>query len=170
MTEGNQEVKTSQEIGEASLNAQFASIWRRAVAFVIDAAIFVVVYLIILGPLLTWLGNRQEKSANAVRLPFSVVVLTSVLVSVLGLIILNWLYFALFESGKRQATIGKRIMGIYVTDYRRRRIDFGRASGRFFSKFISLFLLGAGFIMAPFTPKKQALHDIMAQTIVLRRR
>jgi uncharacterized RDD family membrane protein YckC len=66
------------------------------------------------------------------------------------------------------ATPGKRLMGIKVVDINSAPINFWRAMGRTLSKvFISsIFLIG--FIMAAFTSKKQALHDLMANTIVIK--
>jgi uncharacterized RDD family membrane protein YckC len=56
-----------------------------------------------------------------------------------------------------------------VTDLAGRRISFGRATGRFFAKYISATILMIGFVMAGFTEKKQALHDILAGTLVIRK-
>jgi uncharacterized RDD family membrane protein YckC len=81
-----------------------------------------------------------------------------------------WLYFALQESSSRQATIGKRCCGIVVTDLGGNRISFGRATGRYFGKFISSLTLMIGYMMAGWTRRKQALHDIMAECLVLRRK
>jgi uncharacterized RDD family membrane protein YckC len=50
-----------------------------------------------------------------------------------------------------------------------RRISFARASGRYFGKILSSAILMIGYIMAGFTAKKQALHDILADCLVLRR-
>jgi uncharacterized RDD family membrane protein YckC len=60
-------------------------------------------------------------------------------------------------------------MSIVVTDLQGSRISFARATGRHFAKYLSAFLLGIGFLMAAFTSKKQALHDIIAETTVLKR-
>jgi uncharacterized RDD family membrane protein YckC len=83
--------------------------------------------------------------------------------------IISWLYFSLMESSRRQATPGKMALGILVTDEFGNRITFGRATGRFFSKVISYITLTIGFMMAGWTRKKQALHDIMARTLVVRK-
>ncbi|HET9671891.1 MAG TPA: RDD family protein [Actinomycetota bacterium] len=80
----------------------------------------------------------------------------------------QWLYFALMESSSRQATVGKMALGIRVTDVDGRRVSFGRATGRYFAKFLSALILGIGFLMAAFTEKKQALHDMIAGTLVVR--
>lgn len=81
----------------------------------------------------------------------------------------TWLYFALQESSSAQATLGKRVLGIKVIDYEGRRIGFARATGRFWGKTLSGILFNIGYIMAAFTARKQALHDILAQTLVIRR-
>ena len=83
--------------------------------------------------------------------------------------ILHWLYFALMESSTWQGTLGKKALGLEVTDLEGRRISFGRATGRFFAKIISALILWIGFIMAGFTEKKQALHDMIAGTLVIRK-
>jgi uncharacterized RDD family membrane protein YckC len=83
--------------------------------------------------------------------------------------ILHWLYFALMESSTWQATLGKKALGLEVTDLEGKRIGFGRASGRFFGKILSVLILWIGFIMAGFTEKKQALHDMLAGTLVIRK-
>lgn len=79
-----------------------------------------------------------------------------------------WLYEALMMSSEWQATVGKRVMSIIVTDVYGRRISFARATGRHFAKYISAFILFIGFIMAAFTARKQALHDMIAETLVVR--
>ena len=84
------------------------------------------------------------------------------IVSVVG----PWLYSSLFESSKWQATPGKRLLGVYVTDLNGGKISFGRASARYFSKSISYLILGVGFFIAGITHNKQALHDKIASTLV----
>ena len=79
----------------------------------------------------------------------------------------SWLYFVLMESSASQATLGKMALGIVVTTGQGERISFGRANGRYFSKIISGIILGIGYMMAGFTEKKQALHDIIADTLVV---
>jgi uncharacterized RDD family membrane protein YckC len=79
-----------------------------------------------------------------------------------------WLYEAFMLSSEWQATVGKRAMSIMVTHVDGSRISFARATGRHFAKYISAFILCIGFIMAAFTAKKQALHDMMAETVVIR--
>jgi uncharacterized RDD family membrane protein YckC len=85
-------------------------------------------------------------------------------------VVAQWLYFAGMESSPRQATFGKAAMSLCVTDLTGQPLTFGHATGRFFAKIMSgLIPLGIGYIMAGFTKKKQALHDIIAGTPVLRK-
>lgn len=83
-------------------------------------------------------------------------------------LMLSWIYYASMESSSWQATLGKKILGLRVTDLAGNRITFARASGRFFGKILSGMILGIGFLMAGFTARKQALHDILAGCLVLR--
>ncbi len=81
---------------------------------------------------------------------------------------MQWLYFAMMESSTRQATLGKMILHLKVTDMDGSRITFGRATGRYFGKVLNGFIpLAIGFIIAGFTEKKQALHDFIASTLVV---
>ena len=83
-------------------------------------------------------------------------------------VVVWWLYVALSESSAAQATPGKRALGLRVTDTAGRRLSFGRASSRNFGKILSCLILFIGFVMAGFTRRRQALHDLMAETVVLR--
>jgi uncharacterized RDD family membrane protein YckC len=90
-------------------------------------------------------------------------------VSYLLSIAIAWLYFAFMESSARQATVGKMALGIVVTDMDGNRIGFGRATGRFFAKYLSALILAIGFIMVAFTQKKQGLHDLIVNTLVVKK-
>ena len=81
----------------------------------------------------------------------------------------TWLYYTLFEASNWQATPGKRIMKIYVTDLYGQRLTFGRAALRNLAKFISSLTFLVGYLIAGFTEKKQALHDLISSCLVLRR-
>jgi uncharacterized RDD family membrane protein YckC len=83
--------------------------------------------------------------------------------------LLTWPYFAGMESSAAQATPGKIAMGIAVTDLAGDRLGFGRATARFFAKNLSAALLLIGFVIAGFTEKKQALHDLLTDSLVIRK-
>ena len=79
----------------------------------------------------------------------------------------GWLYYSIFESSTIQGTPGKMAVRIKVTDLEGQKVGFGKATGRFFGKIISLFVLLIGFIMVAFNQKKQGLHDKMSGCLVV---
>jgi uncharacterized RDD family membrane protein YckC len=79
-----------------------------------------------------------------------------------------WLYAAFSESSKWRATLGKRMMGLQVVTAQGDQLNFGQASVRHFMKFLSLFTAGVGFIMAGWTKRRQALHDMPTDCLVIR--
>lgn len=135
-----------------------AGFWRRVAAYMLDSIILSVAALIFFA-LIAGLGWMASDSPG---LAFFILFLGYV-----GLIVGMWLYFAKFESGPKQATPGKQVMGIKVTDDKGNRIGFGRATGRFFGKIVSGMIFNIGYMMAGFTGRKQALHDMMAGCCVV---
>jgi uncharacterized RDD family membrane protein YckC len=83
-------------------------------------------------------------------------------------ILIGWLYFSLLESSSWQGTVGKKVLGLRVTDMNGNRISFGRATGRYFGMILSSMICFIGFIMVAFTEKKQGLHDMLAGTLILK--
>lgn len=83
--------------------------------------------------------------------------------------LIAWCYYAGMESSPMRGTIGKWALGIYVTDLEGNRVSFVQATGRFFGKMISGLLLGIGYLMAGITDRKQAMHDKMADCLVMRK-
>ncbi|WCJ58753.1 RDD family protein [Fontisphaera persica] len=77
-----------------------------------------------------------------------------------------WVYTAGMLSSSWQATIGKRVCELKVTDYDGRRISFGRATWRCLASLLSALLLCLGFLMIAWTKRRQGLHDFMANTLV----
>ena len=81
----------------------------------------------------------------------------------------GWAYCSSLESSRRQATFGKHLLGIVVTDSDGNRLTFPAASLRYFAKTVSALPLMAGFVLAAFTPRRQALHDLLGGCAVLTR-
>jgi uncharacterized RDD family membrane protein YckC len=82
---------------------------------------------------------------------------------------LVWGYFAVLEACAWRATLGKLVVGVRVTTLDGRRIGVGRATARLLAKFgLSLALLGLGFVLAAVDARRQALHDRVAGTLVVR--
>lgn len=163
---GNQ-VGMTQDTGSATAHraVAYAGFWLRAVAYVLDTILLgVFSALTILAPLV---------SRGAISIDNPLDVYTSqtrqFIALRLLLLLIAWIYFAQLESSPWKATLGKKALGLQVTDIEGNRISFGRASARYFGKFISGFILLGGFIMAGFTEKKQALHDILVGCLVIRK-
>jgi uncharacterized RDD family membrane protein YckC/Tfp pilus assembly major pilin PilA len=123
----------------------YAGFWRRAAAYLVDSIV-----LLIPNVVLAMALQRREPASSLAQ--FAV----------------WWLYKSLMESGSRQATLGKMALGIKVTDVHGARISFGRATGRFFASLLSMLIFCIGLLMAAFTRRKQALHDLIAGTLVVR--
>jgi uncharacterized RDD family membrane protein YckC len=165
------------QVPVAQAGIAYAGFWLRLVAAIIDgfvlsiplAPIFILMFLSTFRNLQE-LQNMQEPMAMwAILGPKIVLVLV---ISAIA----SWLYWGLCESSSWQATLGKKVLGLIVTDLEGRRISFGRASGRFWTGrgVSSIPYLGGTYFMVDcicvgFTAKKQAVHDIVAGCLVLRK-
>ncbi len=160
-------------IASARKPVAYAGFWLRFVAIIIDSIAVGAAARILLFPFFAALGMRMAIMRSwpmAPMAPGAILALIGTLFWLIAIMsIVKWLYYALLESSAWQATLGKKALGLMVTDLEGYRISFGRASGRFFAKIISGIILWIGFIMAGFTEKKQALHDMIAGTLVLRK-
>ncbi|TMF93619.1 MAG: RDD family protein [Chloroflexi bacterium] len=131
----------------------YAGFWRRLLAYLIDA--------LVLGAIEFTLGVGAYLIAPGDIRAFANVAPVSAAVA--------WAYFALLESSPARGTLGKIALELYVGDAHGDPITFRRATARYLLKTLSTLLLGTGWLMAAFTPRKQALHDVLAGTLVLRR-
>jgi uncharacterized RDD family membrane protein YckC/Tfp pilus assembly major pilin PilA len=129
----------------------YSGFWRRFAAFVVDFIVMTIAFAVLRGAL----GVFGIKTGDP-------------RVTLLG-VIGGWLYFALLESSAQQATLGKRALGVKVTSSSGERIGFGRASGRYLAKFLSGITFGFGYLMVVFTSRRQGLHDMIADTLVVQR-
>jgi len=160
--------------GHGPAERDYAGFWKRFAARIIDLMIVGVVTSVLAAAIafgsgwsgvFIWrvfgAGGGSETIAGGVMAATWVVTL-----------ILNWLYFTLLESSGRQATVGKMALGIVVTDLNGARISFAKANARFWSQVLLgliWLVLVVGYIMAGFTERKQALHDLVAGTLVVNR-
>ena len=147
---------------------EYAGFWRRSLALVIDQLILSVpsglIFLLFILPTITAALHTEDADAIATM------VLSSIASWILAAIILSLIplaYYTFFECSSYQATPGKMALGIIVTDMDGRQISFARSLGRNLGKIISKMILYIGFIMAGLTLKKQALHDMLADCLVV---
>jgi uncharacterized RDD family membrane protein YckC len=138
----------------------YAGFGRRFVAYLIDSILMAVIFLPVGFAFGAFIGLSGLEGDELVS------VAASGLINLFSLIV-TWLYSAILESSVWQATLRKRVLGIRVTDLSGNRISFGKATGRHFAKYLSSLVCLIGFIMAAFTEKKQALHDMLANTLVV---
>jgi uncharacterized RDD family membrane protein YckC len=140
----------------------YGGFWIRFVAYIIDGFLLNIVFWI----LATIVGVRLIPADPAKVDPAEF--MAEMGKFQIAALIVTWLYFALMESSARGATVGKMVCGLRVVDEQGNRISFGRATGRFFAKFISSLILMIGYLMVAFTDRKRGLHDIIAGTLVVK--
>lgn len=156
----------------------YADFFLRLVAYIIDSIIMGVAVVAMFIPIaaltgaaanLRLLEEAQRQSGQPD--PAAIAAIISVIVTFAGVaLLITWLYHAYFESSSWQATPGKRVVNIYVTDLNGQQLTFLNATGRHFAKIVTgLIPFFLGYIMAAFTERRQALHDMIAGTLVLRR-
>ncbi len=85
-------------------------------------------------------------------------------------LLLPVLYFAAFEASARAATPGKRLLGFHVRTTNGRRAGFGRLLLRNLLKWLSAAPWMAGFLLAILTPRRQALHDLLSGSVMIKGR
>jgi len=148
----------------------YAGFWIRFVAIIIDGLLLNFITFILIVPILGLIGFASFGLSELTEMePEEMGLAVVALLAPLSIanIILYWLYFALQQSSTWQATIGKRAVGIMVTDLNGERLTFTTASVRYLGRVISNMTMLIGYIIAGFTQKKQALHDMIAGTYVV---
>jgi uncharacterized RDD family membrane protein YckC len=131
---------------------RYAGFWIRAVAFAIDLIILTLLFLFVAAFCLRNYGG-DSYSLRPITIQS----------------VISFLYFALFWSSPMQATLGQKFCGLKVVDgIGARRISLMRALSRTFALVLSGLLLGIGYLMAAFTERKRALHDMVADTCVVK--
>ena len=158
----------------AGTSINFAGFWLRLVAAILDNIILSVptvpLAILLFATLLPGIAVAHGNPALLFLTFFPRIILFVILI-----LAVKWLYWALMEASSWQATLGKKALGLYVTDLQGNRISFGKASGRFWSgRGLSLVPLGNLYyfvdcICCGFTEKKQAVHDMIAGCLVMRK-
>ncbi len=148
---------------------RYASFWIRLAAAAIDGFLVTIAYYLVIIPLYVAIGVSGAFSLDSSDESTGALLAAAGALSLILSFGIGWLYEAILTSSVRQATFGKSALGLVVTDIHGERISFARASGRYFSKIPSSMIFMIGYFMQPFTEKKQALHDIMAGTVVLKK-
>ncbi len=152
----------------STISVSYAGFWIRLGAYLIDFVIlFAVLFVfgLVAGVVFGINHAVHMTSASPNAMPtMPAINYTGIVIFYIVEMIGVWLYYAILESSEWRGTIGKKALGLAVTDMNGRRLSFGRATGRYFAKMVSAMVLCVGFIMVAFTGKKQGLHDMMAST------
>jgi uncharacterized RDD family membrane protein YckC len=151
---------------------KYAGFWKRLVAIIIDGIIIGIVQTFIFVPILGALGFGFFNSQPDLSNPEEAAGMLGAMMAAFGAIwilslVIQVLYYTFMESSKFQASVGKMALGIIVTDMNGAKLDFSKALIRNLCRIISNFTMLIGYIIAGFTEKKQALHDIIAGTLVV---
>lgn len=135
----------------------YAGFWKRVAASVIDSILLGIASAVIGGILGFAIGAGTGLSGNPAL---------EILINLFS-IALGAVYYAWMHSSEQQASLGKLAVGIKVVRTSGERISFARGIGRHFASILSALLLGIGYLMAAFTGRKQALHDMICDTLVV---
>ena len=168
----------SQSVAAAVLpQSSYAGLGRRISAHLIDITIAFTVtiaaglfmrYLLAAG---VW--TVPEGDRDLVTLVHALPVTAKLAVIMAFVVSKGPIYSGLFQASAWQASIGKRLLSLYVTDTGGKRLDLLRSLGRSFAKdlFHSLPFLGVASVATiAATSRKQALHDYAARTVVVKGR
>jgi uncharacterized RDD family membrane protein YckC len=154
----------------------YAGFGLRLVAFIIDVIIIGILQSVIIIPILAAIGFSMFSGATAADMndPDVAVGMVGTIMAMVGTywilgMCVQVLYFTFMESSKVQATVGKLALGLIVTDMNGAKLDFGKAFIRNLCRIISNLTMLIGYIIAGFTEKRQALHDIIAGTLVIKK-
>jgi uncharacterized RDD family membrane protein YckC len=139
----------------------YAGFWRRLLAYLIDSVFLSGIELALAGAVFVIAPSTMQGVQSGATQAIAEVGPVAAAIA--------WAYYGIFESSPARGTLGKIALGLYLGDAHGDPITFRRAILRNWLKTFSWLTLGAGFLLAGFTPRKQALHDLLAGTLVLRR-
>lgn len=135
----------------------FAAFDQRLLASVIDHFIIFGIYTILILTSYIFIQGKDER-IMAFLVPFPII------------FIIKLVYGVFAESSLKQATLGKRILNIKVTDLEGSRITTSRSMARNFSKILSVIPVFFGYLYCFLNKKNQCWHDITADTLVIKDR
>lgn len=141
-----------------SSHLKYAGLWKRTCGYVLDSVLCGMVVLAVY--LATMFGLLVVGVDGAV---------VAMALAVIATVVLNFTYFAISESSIHQATLGKRAVGLKVVDSKGERLTYPRALARNFALGISLNACFVGILIMLATKRKQCLHDIIANCLVIER-
>lgn len=150
---------------QSEVSQNYAGFWMRVfsscIDFVLNKLLTVIVWFILAFILYYLTIGSEYTSYNSIKPAYD-------FIFYITLLVIPWLWYTVAESSVWQASLGKKILGLKVTDKRGGRISLARANGRYWSKILSTLIFMVGYLMVAFTEKKQGLHDKIAGTLVVK--
>jgi uncharacterized RDD family membrane protein YckC len=156
---------------------QYAGFWIRFAACLLDGIIIsiplTVIFLVLFYFIFASSGALDVLSdPAAIDGGFTdqqmITFLSTYIIVLLVSIIVPIFYYAGMHASKWQATVGKKLLKLKVTDLQGNRISFWRGLGRYLAMVFISSIFYIGYIIAAFTDKKQSLHDLIAGTVVVK--
>lgn len=149
--------------GAAAIGSSTYASWgTRFAARMIDGVVLTVINFVIQLPML---GVAAVNAGNA---PNSTSILLLYAVTTLAQMAFQCGYEVWFTTNKG-ATPGKLALHLQVHDSQGHRLSTSRALGRHFAHYISGLTLGIGYLLPLWDPEKRALHDMIADTRVVKK-
>lgn len=155
----------------------YGSFGARFLALIIDVILLGVIQSVIIVPVLALIGinfaSQVDTGGGEVSEEAALGMVSTIMATMGSMMLISFaisiLYYSIMESSKAQGSIGKMALSLKVTDMDGNRISFGKAFLRSIGKQISGMIMLIGYLVALFTDKKQALHDLIASTLVLKK-
>jgi uncharacterized RDD family membrane protein YckC len=173
MSFDSRDIVEKSPIQQDNTHVKYAGFWIRQASGIIDLVIIMVPLVIVFSLIIVFFmfAFIRSNSTGAVRSAvFGSAITCLICMMYLVVFIIVWLYFAWFESSKYMGTPGKILLGLKVTDLNGNRISGGKASLRFICKTILDIFFYTGSIFITISEKKQGLYDIIAGTLVVKRK
>jgi len=175
------------------MNTNYANPLRRLVAYWIDITLL---YAVLLGLQIGFVALTNGAVNNWIAAQHNGILTWGWIFLTISLAM--WLYFILNEGGPRQATLGKLLLGLKVTDMDGNRLKATTATWRTVCKLaffeighlsfllptplfdepdpsfrigfvILISLMIIYFVVNLMTPRHQSIHDLIVKTMVVRR-
>ena len=148
------------------MDKPYVGFWRRVLAAIIDTIMMTAIMAAVIVAVMPLLGVTLFEAGVDAE--------TGIVTWFIALQLLPWaitfVYEGVMQASPLQAYVGKMAVGAIVTDVDGARLGYGRSFLRAICKVPSAITFAIGFLMVAFTPRKQGLHDVMAGTLVVKKR
>lgn len=135
----------------------FAAFDQRLLASAIDYFLIMIGYVVVVLVFYIFVDDKVFRIGTAISLLILVP-------------LVKFIYSSIAEASVKQATMGKRLMDIKVTDMVGNRLDVATSFARNLAKIISVLPVFLGYLYSFMNKKQQCLHDVIVNTLVIKQR